>query len=513
MSDLLSQNPTHIADPLGVILKDIRKMKSFFKKYFCFLYKSRRFVYICFLCVTGQFVAVAQNIDSLRQTLAKTKDPITKIEISAQLAAIYQQQKNDSAFKTTIQQALELSYQTKNDTVIASVYSMIGSFYENSNNYNSSYEYYLKALNILEKMNYQVGICYVSESIAVVFKQLKNLKESINYLNKAKAYIDLPEIKQSYLPRGIYANLSEVYLQLAHQPDSALVYIQKANEVVDKKNDQFGYARILLDFGLVYSTKGDKDLAEVYFKKAISYSDSTNDKINYTESLKEYANYLAKNNQLQSAKQYALKAFDIDKKAFGGGIIGFEAAAIASNILGKLKQYDSAFYFSNVKDSLKEHLFGNDKMNAIQDAAFKQKIFETEEVARKNKEEQDRKNTLQYFLIAVCLVTFLITITLFTHSIFFNSSLIKFFGAIALLFVFEFINLLLHPFLEKITHHSPILIFTILVAIAALLIPLHHKMEKYVIDKLIQRNKAIRQKAALRILKENPVDEKYERPT
>ena len=60
------------------------------------------------------------------------------------------------------------------------------------------------------------------------------------------------------------------------------------------------------------------------------------------------------------------------------------------------------------------------------------------------------------------------------------------------IFVFEFLNLLLHPFLERITHHTPVFMLLGLVCIAALLVPLHHRLEKWTTNKLVEKNKAIR---------------------
>ena len=58
--------------------------------------------------------------------------------------------------------------------------------------------------------------------------------------------------------------------------------------------------------------------------------------------------------------------------------------------------------------------------------------------------------------------------------------------------MFEFINLLIHPFLERVTHHSPILMLLALVIIASLLIPMHHKIEKWIKEKMTAKNKKIR---------------------
>ena len=73
-----------------------------------------------------------------------------------------------------------------------------------------------------------------------------------------------------------------------------------------------------------------------------------------------------------------------------------------------------------------------------------------------------------------------------------NERLISFFAILGLLVVFEFINLLIHPWLAHFTHDSPVLMLLALVIIASLLIPLHHKLEHWIKEKMIEKNKAIR---------------------
>jgi hypothetical protein len=73
---------------------------------------------------------------------------------------------------------------------------------------------------------------------------------------------------------------------------------------------------------------------------------------------------------------------------------------------------------------------------------------------------------------------------------------------VSLLIVFEFINLLIHPFLEKITHHSPLLMLISLVGIAAIIIPFHHKLEHWAVNKLIENNKRARLEAAKRTIEQ-----------
>ena len=133
---------------------------------------------------------------------------------------------------------------------------------------------------------------------------------------------------------------------------------------------------------------------------------------------------------------------------------------------------------------------------------FNEQIRSIEEDARQKEAEEQRKQNLQYAIIALGIIVLLSLYLSLSRSFITNTNLIKFFGVIALLIVFEFLNLLLHPFLERITHHSPLLMLLALVCIAALLVPLHHKLEHWATTKLVEKNKKIRLAAAKKTIAE-----------
>jgi hypothetical protein len=87
-----------------------------------------------------------------------------------------------------------------------------------------------------------------------------------------------------------------------------------------------------------------------------------------------------------------------------------------------------------------------------------------------------------------------------SHSVVANQRLIRFLGVISLLIVFEFLNLLLHPWLRAVTHHSPILMLLSMVCVAALLVPLHHRLEHRITHKMIEKNNTLRLAAAKRTI-------------
>jgi hypothetical protein len=90
---------------------------------------------------------------------------------------------------------------------------------------------------------------------------------------------------------------------------------------------------------------------------------------------------------------------------------------------------------------------------------------------------EERTHNIQYTLIAIGIISFVILFLLLSHSTITNTRVITFLSILALLVVFEFLNLLLHPFLERVTHHSPLLMILELVCLAYTAPPQTGKMD------------------------------------
>lgn len=151
---------------------------------------------------------------------------------------------------------------------------------------------------------------------------------------------------------------------------------------------------------------------------------------------------------------------------------------------------------------MNDSLFNEERSKEIQSMEFDEKLRQQELAAKKIQEAQARKHNLQYSIIALALVSFVIFFFLLSHSIIANQRLIKFLGILALLIVFEFINLYIHPYLDKWTHHSIPIMLGIMVCIAAIIIPLHHKLEHWITHKLVEKNKRIRLAAAKKTIQQ-----------
>ena len=163
---------------------------------------------------------------------------------------------------------------------------------------------------------------------------------------------------------------------------------------------------------------------------------------------------------------------------------------------------DSTLKYAKVLKIANDSLTSSKVNQQILLMTFEEDLRQQELAVEKIKATEERKQNIQYALIALGIIVLVTLYLLLSRSFITNTKLIEFFGVIALLIVFEFLNLLLHPFLERITHHSPPLMLLALVCIAALIVPLHHKLEKWATAKLVEKNKQLRLAAAKKTIKE-----------
>ena len=178
------------------------------------------------------------------------------------------------------------------------------------------------------------------------------------------------------------------------------------------------------------------------------------------------------------------------------------AAALLRKVYYEVGQKDSSYFYANVKDAYSDSVFNEQQRYQIQNLSFSQQIKEKEEQIKLSEEEEQRKENIEYVIIALAIIILLTMYLMLSRSFITNIKMIEFFGTVALLIVFEFFNLLLHPFLESITHHSPALMLLALVAIAAVIVPLHHRLEHWATHKLVEKNKAIRLAKAKKTIEE-----------
>lgn len=441
-----------------------------------------------------------KTADSLKAVLSKTSKPIERFDLLNKIIDFNDATQGNLQDTATGLQMHRIAQQLKNDSLLAISINVIGNYFRGKSDVPTALEYFFKAIPLAEKVKDKRRISSLYFDIAESYYILQNLEECYKYAIIGEQ--NLPEKGSpmyDFMATQFHRTMGNYYLK-KNMPDSALKQIRELEEKNSrlKKSNYIMYGYI--QNATAYSQLGETDLAEVYFKKAHSLSDSIATPLMTLIFNNFYIPYLLATNQFDKARQQAFQLLNTGKQ-MDRSLSKLNAAGFLSQVYNKLHQPDSAYYYLSMESSLKDSVFNQTNINKIQSLAFNEQIRRIDEEAKLKEAEQQRKQNIQFALIALAILTFVILFLALSRRHITNTKVIQFLGVVALLLVFEFLNLLLHPFLERITHHNPIFMLLALVCIAALLVPLHHKLEKWATHKLVEKNKTIRLAAAKKTIR------------
>ncbi|MFN8295082.1 MAG: hypothetical protein U0T69_02755 [Chitinophagales bacterium] len=418
------------------------------------------------------------------------------------MQATYEKTSLDSVI-IKAQQAVLLTIKYKNALPVEaeSIYlNELASLFWNSGNFPEAKETYLKSLKISESVNNPLVTAGIYTGLAAVSRNASDYRQALGYYDKAASCLkDMPDNSNSI---SILTDKGKTYEKL-NILDSAFSLLQEAHAMayrVTQGVNIFG-GGIHAESGIIYSKMGKKELAEDYFRQAILLNAEINNFRIQSRTYIDFAEHFDRFNMRDSAIYYSTKSLSIiEQHKFL--VYKLAASTLLAKLYAQEHKIDSAYKYQSVMIETQNTMFSNDKMTHLQNLEFNEQLRQQEIETDKLKKEEERKNNIQFILIAIGLFTFIILFLLLSRSFITNTKLIEFLGVLALLMVFEFLNLMLHPFLENITHHTPALMLFALVIIAAMLIPLHHRVEKWAIEKMVEKNKQIRLARAKRTVEE-----------
>lgn len=441
---------------------------------------------ICF-CVSMQSTfAQALDIDSVYQKFASEKDE-SKRQKSFNLFFGGPETQNVAKDMQYSQRILVLSQKNNDKICEALSLSQIGGNYIYFGNIVKGLEYKLKSVKVAEQSNNLEMLADSKLHLGLYFYEQKEYKRAIEFglsgnETAIKAKNEIMQTWSNWLLGASYCELNKL--------DTALMYAQKSYDIIVRIK-YYDYVHWTYEtLGEIQAKLGNQALAISYFDLAIEDAVKKISLINASQYYTSKAQYYFDINRKDSSSVYAKKAIDVlQNTAFKTS--NLSPAKLLLNIY-RTTNSDSAFKYSEIYRIASDSLFSTSKIKQTNLMTFTEDLRQQELANEKLKEEEERKHNIQLSLLAIGIITFIILFLLLSRSFITNTKLIEFFGVIALLLVFEFLNLLLHPFLESITHHSPVFMLLALVCIAALLVPLHHRLEKWTTKKLIEKNKEIR---------------------
>ena len=446
-------------------------------------------VFIFLFVFIGKNSAQLLKADSLLNIISVSNNDSVRIDAMNDLVDLYQSNSTDSNMYYA-KKILQIGQERKINSIEAFGYSEVGYVYYRIDNRAKGYEYVLKALKIAEPYNNPRVLAKVYNNLSL----FKNGSAKIADIKKAVLLFSVAGNTKSF---GLH-NLASAYLATG-QLDSALIYATSAYEVA-RKDHPISLPWVLLLLGRIHERLNNPDLSLTYYRLALEDARKKNSTRLVRGAYIRLASLYKQKLMVDSNFFYSKKAYDMAANESISNVI--DPAYSLYEIYTKQNKTDSALKYLNIYISAKDSLTKIQEVQKVQSLDFDEQIRQRDNAAAEQKLKEERKHNLQYAAIALGLVTFIILFFLLSHSIIGNQKLISFLGILALLIVFEFLNLFLHPFLDRITKHQPILMLAAMVCIAALLIPLHHKLEHWITHKMVEKNNAIRLAAARKTIEQ-----------
>lgn len=444
------------------------------------------FFLVLLFFISFQAIGQKQKADSLGRLLEKETIDTNRVRLMWQMAAAVSIFNPDTALKLSFQSlslARNISYtegESRSIGILANTFLKIG-------NYPRALELNIEKLKLEERRNNPRNLSSVLMNIGIVYAMQEEYQKALEFYYRADSIIQLHNVEA--LKYNIALNTGDSYDRL-NLSDSSYFYFQRSLEIARNLGDGDLIGTSMTGLGHSFRKKGDYNAALTNYQTAIYYLREAHDDEILCEAALGLAKLYNDTRVYDSAEYYANLSMTIARK---DGFLAkeLEAADFMTEHYRKIKNIDSAFSYSNYVRGLNDSVNSKSKIRELQVISSNEQYRQMELEEQRKIAARQRFQQLQMLLIAIFIPGFFL-VTLILSRINVPVKLVRLLGVLSLLFLFEYLTLLLHPFVARITHHTPVYEILIFVAIAFILIPLHHRFEHWVIHHLLKvrlRNK------------------------
>ncbi len=448
--------------------------------------------FLFLIILAGSLQSQQSKVDSMRNLLRIENSDSNRVKLMWQLARDMGGFNPDTA-QYLSQQALYLARKINYLEGESRALGVLANTLVKIGNYPRALELNIQKLQIEEKRNKPRNLASVLMNIGVVYVLQEEYPKALEYYRKADSVIRANNVED--MKYYINLNIGDIFNRLDIS-DSAFSYFTTSLDLARKMNDGDLVGTSMTGLGHTYLKQGDFAASALNYRTGIGLLIAANDDEILCEAMLGLANLFEKTDQRDSASFYANASRQIAKKA-GFLTKELEAAEFLTQHFQKERSIDSAFMYVSYVRGLNDSVNSKSRIRESQVITSNEQYRQMELEEHKRLERAERFKQLQMLLIAIFIPGFFL-LTLVLSRVNVHIKVIRALGILSLLFLFEYLTLLLHPTVANLTHHTPVFEILIFVALAAILIPLHHKLEHWFIHKLIhhRHGEAIKKVAA-----------------
>ena len=210
----------------------------------------------------GDFDNAIKKLEPLSQAFYDTKNFDRYLKCLNDLLRIYaekEDQNNIQATKEKLQDtALRDGFEMSSYT-----YYTLGVCGAYKGQFDTSLEYFQKALTLALKKEDKKDMCYAIAGLAITYSQTGKYQEALQELYNLKVFLEvlpLPELKISS------QILNGVILRKMGRHEQALEVLWDCYEYLKMEKNHFFYLQLLYAIGVTYKEQGDIELAKIYLQ-------------------------------------------------------------------------------------------------------------------------------------------------------------------------------------------------------------------------------------------------------
>jgi len=446
-----------------------------------------KIILFTFFCFISSLYGYAQNAkaDSLKEVLSNTTADTMKVYLMYKISDAFSLTQIPEA-KKYADSALELAQIINYKKGMARSHTRLGNIFNNTGEFDTSLAEHYASLKLSEELEDETGIAASYNNIALMYttrRLSEDYKNAISNFIKAKESYE--KLKDSSNLTTVLLNIGDGYEKM-DMLDSAFIFSSKAKEIAIRRKDYESLGVIFINLGYIsykQNKTGEalKDLrAGIYFMKEID------DNYNLAAAWSSLAQCFGKLKKSDSLEFYAKKAIEMGDSTSNYGIV-LEAADQLSKHYAATGNYSSYYIYKELAAKNDSIINDNKQTVRIEQLKTQEQIRQGDIVAKKLEAAELRSQNIQKGIIIGLIITLFIALLIFSQKNI-HPRAIEALSVIVLLLAFEFITLIIHPYVEKLTHHNPIYMLMILAVVAAILGPLHHRLTHLLKHKLVHKH-------------------------
>ncbi len=423
----------------------------------------------------GQYDKAMQQATLAFTALNSTEADSIKCVLFNELGDIFMAKGDAISSYKNYANAFEIAYKLKNIPLQSEIYHHFSELYKSLGNENTAGDNLMESMKLNKSNHYNKGLLKD-------YLDLARLTSDSQYINKTALLAD--ELKSERYKEYAKRLMFTWFMIQGQNSTETLEYFFK-NPTVGQYYKNQGNDNYYWNLGNIYLYGENYDSALYYYKLAETELNKNYDNGIRLGIYSSLANTYFQNHNNSEAINYYEKSFQICKEM--NSLVSLPGISSSlSSLYAEQGNYKLAYYYDKQADSSNAVINENsakDKLALLQvDLENKKRENDLLDIEAK----KHRLYDLQIIAITILLASiFVMMLLMGMFKV--SRTTIKMLGYFAFISLFEFIILLIDPFIIRITDDEPLKIWVIKIIIIALLVPFQHFMEHHLIQYLSSR--------------------------